>query len=77
MDKNDLILMFILLCISSFIRLYKLNEPNAVIFDELHNMQHISLILQRRFYFDVEPPLAKLLIAFIGRKFLISSFSLI
>lgn len=44
-------------------RIYKLNEPNHIVFDELHYGKYVSLYLKRTFFFDQHPPLGKQLIA--------------
>lgn len=44
-------------------RIYKLSEPNHIVFDELHYGKYISLYLKRTFFFDQHPPLGKQLIA--------------
>lgn len=47
-------------------RLYKINEPSEVVFDEVHFGGFASLYLRREYFFDVHPPLGKLLIAALG-----------
>lgn len=44
-------------------RIYKLSEPNHIVFDELHYGKYVSLYLKRTFFFDQHPPLGKQLIA--------------
>ncbi|KAK3088845.1 hypothetical protein FSP39_024538 [Pinctada imbricata] len=43
-----------------------LGQPRAVVFDELHFAKFASLYMQRVFFFDVHPPLGKLLLALAG-----------
>lgn len=47
-------------------RLYKINEPAEVVFDEVHFGGFASNYLRREYFFDVHPPLGKLLIAGMG-----------
>ncbi|CAO1614890.1 unnamed protein product [Parajaminaea phylloscopi] len=44
-------------------RLYKLGQPSSVVFDEVHFGGFASKYINRKFFMDVHPPLAKLLIA--------------
>ncbi len=56
----------ILLCLTILAlitRLWNLNFVNKVIFDEVHYGRYISHYLQRQYFFDDHPPLAKLIIA--------------
>ncbi|KAL4219637.1 Protein O-mannosyl-transferase 1 [Mactra antiquata] len=47
-------------------RTWRLSFPNAVVFDELHFTNFASLYLKRIFFFDIHPPLGKLILAFAG-----------
>eukprot|EP00126_Sphaerothecum_destruens_P003731 Sdes_comp17513_c0_seq1m6747 len=51
---------------SFFTRFYNLSEPHSVVFDEVHFGGFASKYLQRRYFFDVHPPTAKLLLALVG-----------
>lgn len=44
-------------------RLYKLGQPSSVVFDEVHFGGFATKYIKRKFFMDVHPPLAKLLIA--------------
>ncbi|KAJ5247034.1 hypothetical protein N7468_002017 [Penicillium chermesinum] len=47
-------------------RFYRIDYPNEVVFDEVHFGKFASYYLQRTYFFDVHPPFAKLLFAFVG-----------
>jgi dolichyl-phosphate-mannose--protein O-mannosyl transferase len=48
------------------IRLFVIYHPSVVVFDEVHFGGFASNYLNRNYYLDVHPPLAKMLIALIG-----------
>lgn len=58
-DLISITLFVIALCT----RFYRLNEPNNIVFDELHYGKYVSLYLKRTFFFDQHPPLGKQLIS--------------
>ncbi|KAI9852630.1 MAG: hypothetical protein M1838_000078 [Thelocarpon superellum] len=47
-------------------RFYGINHPDEVVFDEVHFGKFASYYLQRTYFFDVHPPLGKLLFALMG-----------
>jgi len=47
-------------------RLYKIDRPPYVCWDETHFGKMAGKYLNRTFFFDVHPPLGKLIIAFAG-----------
>ena len=53
----------ILFVVALSTRFYQLDEPRAVVFDELNFGRFAANYLRRIFYFDVHPPLGKMLIA--------------
>jgi len=60
-------LALIVITILSFVtRYYKINEPDQVVFDEVHFGKFASYYLRRTYYFDVHPPLGRLIVALIG-----------
>ncbi|KAF9530402.1 glycosyltransferase family 39 protein [Crepidotus variabilis] len=48
------------------LRFYKINHPDQVVFDEVHFGKFASHYISREYYFDVHPPLAKLLFGLAG-----------
>ncbi|WFD27612.1 dolichyl-phosphate-mannose--protein mannosyltransferase [Malassezia nana] len=45
------------------VRLFQIGEPSEVVFDEVHFGKFAAYYVTRRYFFDVHPPLAKLLVA--------------
>ncbi|CAG4998206.1 unnamed protein product [Parnassius apollo] len=62
----DVILM-VLLVIAFWTRLYNLEEPRYIVFDELHYGRYVSLYTKGVFFFDAHPPLGKQLLYLAGR----------
>ncbi|KAK7094771.1 protein O-mannosyl-transferase 1-like [Littorina saxatilis] len=59
--------MQLLLTVASLLsRTWHLGLPRAVVFDELHFAKFVSLYMKRIFFFDVHPPLGKMLLALAG-----------
>ncbi|XP_066603868.1 protein O-mannosyltransferase 1 [Prorops nasuta] len=44
-------------------RLYRLEEPRSIVFDELHYGKYIGMYMKRTFFFDSHPPLGKQLVS--------------
>ncbi|KAH6873693.1 mannosyltransferase 1 [Coprinopsis sp. MPI-PUGE-AT-0042] len=59
-------LLALILLVACGVRFYRLSEPNSVVFDEVHFGKFASRYIRSRFFMDVHPPLAKLLITLAG-----------
>ena len=59
-------ILFLFTLISLALRLYRISEPRQVVFDEVHFGGFASNYLKGTYFFDVHPPLGKLIIAGIG-----------
>ncbi|OBZ91120.1 Dolichyl-phosphate-mannose--protein mannosyltransferase 4 [Choanephora cucurbitarum] len=60
------ITLLILTILDAFVTFYKIWNPEEVVFDEVHFGKFAGYYLKRTYYFDVHPPLAKLMIAGAG-----------
>lgn len=63
---NFHLLPVILFAVALGTRFYNLDQPNAIVFDELHYGRYASLYLKQTFFFDSHPPLGKQLLALAG-----------
>jgi dolichyl-phosphate-mannose-protein mannosyltransferase len=60
---------FLFTVASVALRLYRISEPRQVVFDEVHFGGFASHYLKGTYFFDVHPPLGKLIIAGIGHLY--------
>ncbi|KAI0034479.1 glycosyltransferase family 39 protein [Vararia minispora EC-137] len=56
----------ILTLFAFFLRFYKINHPDQVVFDEVHFGKFAAHYISREYYFDVHPPFAKMLFGLAG-----------
>ncbi len=69
--------LLILSAVSALMHFWHLFTPNAVVWDEIHFERHAGHYLAGTFYFDVHPPLGKLLYAAEARLFGVSASTLL
>ncbi|XP_032403391.1 protein O-mannosyl-transferase 2 isoform X2 [Xiphophorus hellerii] len=65
-DSPNQLLLIVVTGLSFATRLYKITEPPHVCWDETHFGKMGSYYINRTFFFDVHPPLGKMLIALAG-----------
>lgn len=63
-SKKEHRLIAALVIVALIVRMHKLGQPSSVVFDEVHFGGFASKYIHGRFFMDVHPPLAKLLITF-------------
>jgi dolichyl-phosphate-mannose-protein mannosyltransferase len=69
MTSGEWKLLFVVVLVAAGVRLYKISQPNSVVFDEVHFGKFASRYIKTRYFVDVHPPLAKLLITLAGFVF--------
>ncbi|PVU97499.1 hypothetical protein BB561_000513 [Smittium simulii] len=63
----DYLLLVAITIISMVIRCHRISEPTEVVFDEVHFGKFAGKYLNRSFFFDLHPPLAKLMFTAAGK----------
>lgn len=66
LPSSDFRFLGLLTLLAAFVRLYKIHHPSSVVFDEVHFGGFASKYIKGRFFMDVHPPLAKLLLTLAG-----------
>lgn len=68
--KYDDKIITVLVLIALVVRLLHINNPKQVVFDEVHFGGFANKYLSRKFFMDVHPPLAKLMITWVSQIFM-------
>ncbi|THU78165.1 PMT-domain-containing protein [Dendrothele bispora CBS 962.96] len=69
LTSGEIPLLLVIVLVAAGVRLYRLSKPNSVVFDEVHFGKFASRYIKTRYFVDVHPPLAKLLITLAGFLF--------
>lgn len=62
MNTQEYKLLLAISIVAFIVRCYRLGSPPSVVFDEVHFGGQVSKYIKQRFFMDVHPPLAKLLL---------------
>jgi dolichyl-phosphate-mannose-protein mannosyltransferase len=62
LQPSDLFILLVLTFVSFWTRIYRIEFPEEVVFDELYFGGFTNKYIKRTFFFDIHPPLAKLII---------------
>jgi dolichyl-phosphate-mannose-protein mannosyltransferase len=63
---SDWQLLVFLTLVAGIVRLFRIYQPSSVVFDEVHFGGFASKYIKGKFFMDVHPPLAKMLITLAG-----------
>ncbi|KKK14332.1 hypothetical protein P175DRAFT_0508810 [Aspergillus ochraceoroseus IBT 24754] len=66
LPSSDYKAMVLLILVAAVVRLFRIYQPTSVVFDEVHFGGFATKYIKGRFFMDVHPPLAKLLITLAG-----------
>ncbi|KAK3711834.1 Dolichyl-phosphate-mannose--protein mannosyltransferase 1 [Vermiconidia calcicola] len=66
LSSNDWQIVGAITIIALFVRLFRIYQPSSVVFDEVHFGGFASKYIKGKFFMDVHPPLAKMLITLAG-----------
>ncbi|KAI9028231.1 Dolichyl-phosphate-mannose-protein mannosyltransferase-domain-containing protein [Phycomyces nitens] len=66
-QKRDWKIVAALTVWAAYVRLWKIWQPSSVVFDEVHFGGFAAKYIRTRFFMDVHPPLAKMLIALVAK----------
>ncbi|KAJ2723832.1 hypothetical protein GGI07_002371 [Coemansia sp. Benny D115] len=65
--RNQWMVLGLIVIVSAYIRLWRLSNPANVVFDEVHFGKFAGKYLNGTYFFDVHPPLAKMMFAAAGK----------
>ncbi|KAG5950612.1 hypothetical protein E4U53_004755 [Claviceps sorghi] len=63
---SDYLISLALMFLGAIVRIFRIYQPSSVVFDEVHFGGFASKYIKGKFFMDVHPPLAKMLIALTG-----------
>jgi dolichyl-phosphate-mannose-protein mannosyltransferase len=66
LPRSDWELLGVVTVVAAVVRLFRIYQPSSVVFDEVHFGGFASKYIKGKFFMDVHPPLAKLLITLAG-----------
>ncbi|KAJ2523619.1 hypothetical protein GGI11_001380 [Coemansia sp. RSA 2049] len=65
--KNQWMTLGIIVILAAYVRLWRLSNPTSVVFDEVHFGKFAGKYINGTYFFDVHPPLAKMMFAAVGK----------
>ncbi|CAO1639033.1 unnamed protein product [Sympodiomycopsis kandeliae] len=65
--RSELPLLAGVTLLAFLVRFYKIGQPSSIVFDEVHFGGFAAKYINRKFFMDVHPPLAKMLIAAVAK----------
>jgi dolichyl-phosphate-mannose-protein mannosyltransferase len=68
-DSGDRVMVILMTILAVVTRFFRISHPAEVVFDEKHFGEFASYYVKRKFFFDVHPPLGKMLFAGIAYIF--------
>lgn len=66
LKSRDWEMLTVLTIIALFVRVFRIYQPSSVVFDEVHFGGFASKYIKGKFFMDVHPPLAKMLLTLAG-----------
>ncbi|KAJ2550352.1 Dolichyl-phosphate-mannose--protein mannosyltransferase 1, partial [Coemansia sp. RSA 1933] len=66
-SKNQWMTLGVIVIVAAYVRLWRLSNPANVVFDEVHFGKFAGKYINGTYFFDVHPPLAKMMFAAMGK----------